>query len=325
MNINSLPTDYTVSGTDSYCAGTSGLTVNLSGSETGINYQLQKDGADDGTTKSGTGAALDWLDKLAGEYTVIATNATTNCTQTMSASAILTEDALPVANAGDDVSIAYGTNTTLNGSASGGSEDFSYSWEPADSLVNALISNPQTVNLEASTQFTLIVSDNVSGCQHSDDMTLTITGGALSVSVSASEIEICYGSSTELQALSGGGSGNYTYSWTSDPVGFTSTEMPMNAPKSPGNEKKSFPQTDSTILDKERYLVCEGRVHLTGIQALVVVENALMVLRRGEGDHVFAIDQDMKRSLFTHHKFFQHDTVAGLSEYTRLHDLPHRL
>ena len=43
----------------------------------------------------------------------------------------------------------------------------------------------------------------------------------------------------------------------------------MNAPKSPGNEKKSFPETDSTILDKERYLVCEGRVHLTGIQALV--------------------------------------------------------
>ncbi len=43
----------------------------------------------------------------------------------------------------------------------------------------------------------------------------------------------------------------------------------MNAPKSPGIEKEAIQESNNTILDKERYLVCEGRVHLTGIQALV--------------------------------------------------------
>ncbi len=54
---------------------------------------------------------------------------------------------------------------------------------------------------------------------------------ALSVTASASPDEICIGDSTQLDAQAGGGSGNYTFSWTSNPPGFTSDEQsPMASP-----------------------------------------------------------------------------------------------
>ncbi|MEE4257264.1 MAG: T9SS type A sorting domain-containing protein [Bacteroidales bacterium] len=49
-------------------------------------------------------------------------------------------------------------------------------------------------------------------------------GGILSVMISATETVICEGISTELTAVVYGGSEYYTYSWTSDPAGFTSSE-----------------------------------------------------------------------------------------------------
>jgi hypothetical protein len=45
----------------------------------------------------------------------------------------------------------------------------------------------------------------------------------LNVYVSASPTTICSGTSTQLTAVGNGGSGTYTYSWTSIPAGFTST------------------------------------------------------------------------------------------------------
>jgi hypothetical protein len=50
--------------------------------------------------------------------------------------------------------------------------------------------------------------------------------------VSADKDSLCIGSSTTLHASVIGGSGNYTYLWTSDPVGFTSTESdPVVSPQ----------------------------------------------------------------------------------------------
>lgn len=47
---------------------------------------------------------------------------------------------------------------------------------------------------------------------------------ALHSNASADDYNVCTGSSTTLHANAVGGSGNYTYSWTSVPVGFTSTD-----------------------------------------------------------------------------------------------------
>ncbi len=47
-------------------------------------------------------------------------------------------------------------------------------------------------------------------------------GNVYSVIVTASPPVVCSGTSSQLEALAYGGSGNYTYSWTSNPPGFTS-------------------------------------------------------------------------------------------------------
>ncbi len=47
----------------------------------------------------------------------------------------------------------------------------------------------------------------------------------LTVVVSATPGSVCYGGSVQLNAEVGGGTGNYTFLWTSNPAGFTSTEQ----------------------------------------------------------------------------------------------------
>lgn len=127
------------------------------------------------------------------------------------------------ADAGADQTIPYGTATTLGGNASNGSGNYSWSWQPANLLINANVQNPTTTNLTATTVFTLTVTDISTGCISSDDMMVLISGGPLAVVTTADPSAICDGQSSQLNAIASGGSGNYSYSWTSNPSGFTST------------------------------------------------------------------------------------------------------
>jgi len=129
----------------------------------------------------------------------------------------------PVSNAGDDKSIAFGTNTILQGTASGGSGNYSYHWEPAAKLINPNVANPVTINLSESTDFTFTATDLGNSCYHSDVITVTIVGGPLAVQLIADPATICLGSTTTINAQSGGGSGSYSYAWSSNPAGFIST------------------------------------------------------------------------------------------------------
>jgi hypothetical protein len=143
---------------------------------------------------------------------------------TASASVEVTVLALPVSNAGEDQSIPYGTSTSLTGSATGGSGEYSWSWSPAVFLMDATIQNPQTVNLYASVHFELEVIDQQSGCLDVDSVLVSVSGSPLVVSVSANPQEICLGDESQLVALTSGGSGEYTFLWTSDPPGFNSSD-----------------------------------------------------------------------------------------------------
>jgi hypothetical protein len=113
----------------------------------------------------------------------------------------------------------------LNGDASGGTGNYSYHWEPAALLDNPDIANPTTINLTASQQFTLTVTDGNSSCVGEDIMMVNVVGGPLGVVVTASSNEVCNGELVNLYANPDGGSGNYTYSWTSNPPGFLSSDQ----------------------------------------------------------------------------------------------------
>jgi len=95
VTLNSLPTAFTLSSTKStYCKGTSGTSLTLSDSQAGVNYQLKKDNVNFGSVVAGTSAQLTWTNITAGVYTVAATNASANCTSTMTGTVTISESAL---------------------------------------------------------------------------------------------------------------------------------------------------------------------------------------------------------------------------------------
>ncbi len=140
---------------------------------------------------------------------------------------------LPVADAGTDQTISFGTSTTLDGTASGGSGSYTYLWSPPGSLVNANIEDPTTVNLIATTTFTLIVTDQATNCQGSAQVTVFVNGVPLAANATATPDTICIGQTSLLNANASGGAGPsfYTYLWSSVPAGFSSTlENPSVSP-----------------------------------------------------------------------------------------------
>lgn len=146
---------------------------------------------------------------------------------TASGTVTVTVNPLPLADAGTGQSIPFGTYIYLSGNVTGGSGNCFYSWTPADKLINPNIKNPQTVKLEATTIYSLVVSDLVTGCVSDNpaNVTIEVTGGPLNANPSATPPWICKGDTTQLHALAGGGNvGHYSYSWVSNPPGFTSTD-----------------------------------------------------------------------------------------------------
>ena len=108
------PTIFDVTGGGSYCAGGSGLPVDLSGSESDVTYQLYRDGNPVGAAINGTGGAISFGNQtVAGTYTVVATRGA--CTSTMTGSAIITINPLSVAPTAvtGTTTICSGSSTTL--------------------------------------------------------------------------------------------------------------------------------------------------------------------------------------------------------------------
>ncbi|MFM8489896.1 MAG: WD40/YVTN/BNR-like repeat-containing protein, partial [Bacteroidota bacterium] len=90
------PTAFTVTGGGAYCSGGAGVPVGLSGSQTGVNYQLRLNGVNTGAPVSGTGAAISFGNQTAaGTYTVTGTNTTNSCTASMTGSVTVTVNSAP--------------------------------------------------------------------------------------------------------------------------------------------------------------------------------------------------------------------------------------
>ena len=90
------PTAYAVSAdNEALCSGDVAI-ITVADSETGVNYQLKKNGANEGTAIAGTGSAIEFTGiTTAGTYTVEATGSC--ATLTMSGSVTITTIAAPIA------------------------------------------------------------------------------------------------------------------------------------------------------------------------------------------------------------------------------------
>ncbi len=96
--INPLPATFNVTevGSGSYCSGGTGVLIGLTGSTTGVNYQLYNGSVISGTPTAGSGSAISFgLKTAAGSYSAVAINATTGCTSNMAGSQLITINPLP--------------------------------------------------------------------------------------------------------------------------------------------------------------------------------------------------------------------------------------
>lgn len=197
----------------SVCAGsTTPLALNTTASATAVsNFTYSWSPA---TGLSSTSVANPSVTNISQPTTYTVTMSTGECTATASVQVGTLPS--PPANAGNDVTISSGQSTTLT--ATGGT---SFVWSNGAATASTI------VNPTSTTTYTVTVT-NAQGCSATDQVVVTVSGGVFTVTALTSDNEICEGDQVQLDAVPSGGSGNYTYTWSSIPVGFASTAKNPN-------------------------------------------------------------------------------------------------
>jgi hypothetical protein len=206
-----------IAGDNSVCRGESNVIYSIEPLEnvSGYNWQVPP-GA---SITSGWNTNIIMLDYSTGSSSGnIVVNGLNPCESGAVAILPVTVDDFPSANAGNDTTILYQTSVQLH-AASGGPGSCSYHWSPENLLINPDLQEPQTVILSTTTVFFLTVTNLASQCQATDYIMVTTMGGPLTSNPTEIPGEICSGQSARLFSNAGGGSGNYTFSWTCIPPG----------------------------------------------------------------------------------------------------------
>ncbi len=167
--VNPLPASYTVTGGGNFCVGGAGLDVSLSGSDSGISYNLVSSVSGIVSTSLGTGSAIDFgILATAGNYTVVATDLTSSCMKNMPGSATIIIDPLPdmhnVTGGGADCADGPGFPIGLDGSGTGISYQLFNGSGPSGGAVSgsgaALVLGTRT----AAGTYNVVATNPLTGC-----------------------------------------------------------------------------------------------------------------------------------------------------------------
>ncbi len=163
-------------------------------------------------------------------------------------SAYVTVYEIPEATAtADPNTIAEGQTTDLEGSASGGSGNYSYHWEPEGLVQDPYELNTETEPLFNTTIFTLTVTDIETGCIATAETEVVVTGEALSIiDITANPDTICFGETSQLWVQATGGSGTYYYEWSADNAGIDF--QPNNQVRDPVVDNLPEETTEFTVV-----------------------------------------------------------------------------
>jgi len=154
-----------MTGGGSFCDNGVGLPVGLDGSDSGINYQLMRDGINVGAAVPGTGSPLNFGNQaIGGSYTVLATNVAYPAQQsTMNGSATIIVYPLPTISIPGDYALCAGTETTLLATGTGDT----YTWNNA--VTNGVPFTPLSTNT-----YGVTATITSSGCQTTGQVIITV-------------------------------------------------------------------------------------------------------------------------------------------------------
>lgn len=122
--------------------------------------------------------------------------------------------ALPVANAGSDISICNGDFAVIGPNAQTG---FSYRWYDMNANVLGVVSKI-SVAPTTQTAYVLEVTNSTFGCKKNDTVVVSVNPSP--VANAGTDKTVCYGNSVQIGAASQSG---FNYSWSSIPAGFSSS------------------------------------------------------------------------------------------------------
>ncbi|MEI6276468.1 MAG: T9SS type A sorting domain-containing protein [Prolixibacteraceae bacterium] len=145
-------------------------------------------------------------------YTLVETVTATGCTNTHAVTVSL--GSLPAAAAGADRSICLKIGTQIGASSVSGS---TFSWTSSPAGFTSTVANP-VVYPTVTTTYTVVETVTATGSTNSHSMVVTVN--PLPTAATGTDRAICQYASTQIGAASVAGS---SYSWTSNPTGFTST------------------------------------------------------------------------------------------------------
>lgn len=136
VTVSPLPLVYTVSGGGPYCFGTSGSTIQLSGSQEGHSYELLLEGQATGNIRQGTGSALSFTEVTStGSYTIKATNNSAPCSNLMNGSAEVSLKFVPETPSQPQgptfVDLYYTSQTEYTTEATTGADSYEWTLDPA--------------------------------------------------------------------------------------------------------------------------------------------------------------------------------------------------
>ncbi|XZF13264.1 PKD domain-containing protein [Chitinophagaceae bacterium MMS25-I14] len=179
-------------------------------------------------TSSGTPVTYSWSPATGLSSTTVANptaNPTTTTTYTVtgttsggctaSASVTVTVNPVPVINAGIDTAVCTGGSVQLT--ATGAGAGGTYSWTPATGLSSTTVANPVSTPSSTTTYVVTGTTSGANGCSAKD--TIVVTVKPLPTISAGSNVTICVGSSTTLQAT-----GGVSYVW-SPATGLSSTTV----------------------------------------------------------------------------------------------------
>jgi len=223
LTINTAPSSIATANTP-LCTGN---TLNLSASS-GTTYNWT---GPNGFTSNVQNPSIDNITTAgAGNYKVTVTSG--NCSST--ATVAVNVYAQPVANAGNDVTICEGDNTTL--SATGGT---SYSWSPAKGLSDATIANP--VASPADTTAYIVTVSNSNACTSTDTVIVNVLKKP--VANAGADKEITQGQSVTLNGSAKGTA--VKYYWT--PSTYLSSDTVLNPIATPPEDITYTLHVTSTV------------------------------------------------------------------------------
>jgi hypothetical protein len=214
ISIDQIPIiNQTITGPTNLCAGQQNIIYEIPQSGNGLVYNWIIPSGFTSTGSTGSNSIILNLQQGAAdaELSVFLSN---NCGNSDTISLPIKIHALPLAQAGNDTVINYGTFAYLV-AGNPGIPNCGFQWEPQNKVVSAHNQSTVSMPLANSNTFSLYVTDTIWGCQSHDFKQVILTGGPLSISPEASSDTVCMNDSIQLFANPCCGTGNYSYQWYS--------------------------------------------------------------------------------------------------------------